>query len=363
MHDNTNEKTKTNKNTNLTLKNMLNHKEQLYDSLFNYNIDGILVLDTVGNVIDGNPAIEKISGYTIEELKNLELISGVAKEDLERKLEHCHKVAQGEPQVYEMSMFNKAGKKIRLVIKMIPIWNGDEQVGIFEIIKDITEAKQMEKLMHQSEKLSLIGELAAGIAHEIRNPLTTLKGFIDILQPEINSKYAAVMKSELERINTIVNEFLLLAKPKKINIKANRIENILNNVIFMLEPQSHLKNIQIIANINDHGHLVNCDENQLKQVFINIIKNAMEAMADGGKIYIEATMINEHISIKVQDEGCGIPEEKLQKLGNPFYTTKTEGTGLGLLVTNKIIENHNGQISIQSEVNKGTLVEILLPLC
>ncbi|MCT8137776.1 PAS domain S-box protein [Anaerobacillus sp. CMMVII] len=312
----------TDKNTKLTIVDILKQKEQLYDSLFNYNIDGILVLDLKGNVIDANPAIEKITGYTVKELLDIELISSVAIEDIERKIYHCQKACHGEPQEYELSIFNKIGKQLKLVVKMIPIMSQNEIVGLFEIIKDVTEAKQMEMMMHRSDKLSVIGELAAGVAHEIRNPLTTLKGFLDLLSPEINSKYASLMQSELERINTIVNEFLLLAKPKVVNFKMNRISEIISNVIFMLEPQSHLSNIQVIPTFNDHGLLVNSDENQLKQVFINIIKNAMEAMPNGGNIYINVNNKNNQLRIQVQDEGCGIPKEKLSKLGDPFYTTK-----------------------------------------
>lgn len=349
-------------NTNSTIINILKHKEQLYDSLFNYNIDGILVLDINENIIDGNPAIEKISGYTVDELKHRSLISTVVVEDRGKKLSHSQKAFQGEPQEYDLAIFNKTGQKLSLVVKMIPIFNGNELVGVFEILKDVTSTKQMEMMMHRSDKLSLIGELAAGVAHEIRNPLTTLKGFLEILEPEINSKYAAVMKSELERINTILNEFLLLAKPKEVNFKSNCIHSIINNIIFLLEPQSLLKNIQIISDFNDEGPHVTCDENQLKQVFINIIKNAMESMPNGGNIYVDVEIINDKICIQVKDEGCGIPEERMPKLGEAFYTTKADGTGLGLLVTNKIIENHNGQIIINSEVNKGTIIQILFPL-
>ncbi|QOY35426.1 ATP-binding protein [Anaerobacillus isosaccharinicus] len=350
-----------NKTTSESIYSFIEQKEQLYDSLFNNNIDGILVLNTYANVIDANPAMEKISGYTVEELKNLDLISHIVEGDIEKKLYHWNEALQGKPQEHGLSIINKAGKKLTLVVKIIPIRNGNQTIGAFEIIKDVTEAKRMEMMMHQSDKLSLVGELAAGVAHEIRNPLTTLKGFLDLLEPEINSTYAALMQSELERINIIVNEFLFLAKPKEVDFKPNSIKKIMNNVILLLEPQSNLKNIQLSSYINDNEIDINCDENQLKQVFINILKNAMESMPNGGNIHVKINTYNDHISIQFKDEGCGIPEEQLERLGEPFYTTKADGTGLGLLITKKIIQNHNGQLIVKSQVNKGTLVEILLP--
>lgn len=349
------------KATNVSISNLIAQKEQLYDSLFNNNIDGILVLDLYANIIDANPAMEKISGYSVDELKNLDLISHIVEGDIEKKLYHWNEALQGKPQEHGLSIINKAGKKLTLVVKIIPIRNGNQTVGAFEIIKDVTEAKRMEMMMHQSDKLSLVGELAAGVAHEIRNPLTTLKGFLDILEPEINSTYAQLMQSELERINIIVNEFLFLAKPKEVDFKPNSIKKIINNVILLLEPQSNLKNIQLASYINDNEIDINCDENQLKQVFINILKNAMESMPNGGNVHVKINTYNDHISIQFKDEGCGIPEEHLERLGEPFYTTKADGTGLGLLITKKIIQNHNGQLIVKSEVDKGTLVEILLP--
>ena len=349
------------KTTNESISNLIAQKEQLYDSLFNNNIDGILVLDLHANIIHANPAMEKISGYSVDELKNLDLISNIVEGDIENKLYHWNEALQGNPQEHGLSIINRAGKKLTLVVKIIPIRNGNQIVGAFEIIKDVTEAKRMEMMMHQSDKLSLVGELAAGVAHEIRNPLTTLKGFLDILEPEINSTYAALMQSELERINIIVNEFLFLAKPKEVDYKPNSINKIINNVILLLEPQSNLKNIQLSSYINDNEIDINCDENQLKQVFINILKNAMESMPNGGNVHVKINTYNDHISIQFKDEGCGIPEEQLERLGEPFYTTKADGTGLGLLITKKIIQNHNGQLIVKSEVNKGTLVEILLP--
>jgi PAS domain S-box-containing protein len=269
---------------------LLNEKARLYDSLFNDNIDGILVLDINGNLKDGNPAIEKLSGYTLEELKRTELASLVAVEDLERKYAHTYKAVEGEPQVFNLSIFNKSGQRMSVIVKMIPIIVDHEIIGIFEIIKDVTEAKKMEMYIHQSDKLSAIGELAAGVAHEIRNPLTSLKGFLQILKPEINSKYIEIMEAELERINLIVSEFLVLSKPQMEHYSIYSINSIINKVIFLLESQANLNNIQVHTKLENAIPNIRCEENQLKQVFINLLKNGMEAMPNGGNIYIEASL-------------------------------------------------------------------------
>ncbi|SDZ58006.1 two-component system, sporulation sensor kinase A/two-component system, sporulation sensor kinase E [Evansella caseinilytica] len=341
---------------------LIKDKDRLYHALFANNTDGIVLLDKHGNIIDGNPALVKISGYTIDELREVNPETIVVPEDAERKLYHCRKAAAGVPQEFHLAIIDKTGKQRSVMVKMIPIMSREKVVGVFEIIKDLTESKKLEVFMRQSEKLSAVGQLAAGIAHEIRNPLTTLKGFIQLMQSELKSSYLEVMKSELERINFIVSEFLVLSRPHEVSFQLNNVMAILKDVVLLLEPQANLNNIQVKTNINGSVPQINCDANQLKQVFINLLKNAMEAMPEGGNIFVEGKVKEEEICIQMKDEGTGIPPEKIHKLGEPFYTTKKDGTGLGLLVSYRIIKKHGGQIIIESELNKGTQITILLPI-
>ncbi|MED4224668.1 ATP-binding protein [Neobacillus cucumis] len=236
--------------------------------------------------------------------------------------------------------------------------------AILSIGKDITDRKeQTESLLLKSEKLALLGQMAAGIAHEIRNPLTSIRGFIQLFKSNhIKDEYFDIVLTELDRINAIVGEFLVLAKPTAAVYKKQDIKLLLNDVITLIGTQSILNNVQIAVEFENELPMISCEENQLKQVFLNLLKNAIEAMPHGGNIEVTVRKKGEgQISIKIIDEGVGIPAERIPTLGEPFYTTKEKGTGLGLMTCYKIIEGHHGVLNIQSKVNEGTRIEILLP--
>ncbi|RFU63481.1 PAS domain S-box protein [Peribacillus glennii] len=233
------------------------------------------------------------------------------------------------------------------------------------IFRDITETLELQEQIRKSDTLNVVGELAAGIAHEIRNPMTALKGFIQLLQGSVKedfSNYFNVITSEIKRIETIITEFLVLAKPQAMRYFRQNVIGIMHETLELLGAQALFQNIQFLTEFDEEEFLIYCEGNQLKQVFINIIKNALEVMPDGGRIYIKAKRENQdYIRISIEDEGPGLPEEKLKKLGEPFYTTKERGTGLGLMVSYKIIEEHNGLVEVESEEGKGTTFHILLP--
>lgn len=238
---------------------------------------------------------------------------------------------------------------------------------LITFVNDVTlKQKAADEILRKSDKLKIVGQMAAGIAHEIRNPLTAIKGFLQFIEPQQsdkNKEYVDIMLRELERINFIVNEFLFLSKPQSVKFQENHILSIVNQVIKLMSTQSVMNNVEIKVNCEPDLPPIRSDENQLKQVFINLIKNAVEAMPNGGllQIDLQRDSINK-ILIVVRDQGCGIEKERLSSLGEPFYTTKEKGTGLGLMVCYKIIENHFGSVTIESEMGKGTTIKIELPV-
>jgi PAS domain S-box-containing protein len=235
---------------------------------------------------------------------------------------------------------------------------------ILSIGKDITSRKvHTEGLLQKSEKLAMLGQMAAGIAHEIRNPLTSIKGFIHLLKSNnLDEEYFDIVFSELERINSIVGEFLVLAKPSVANFVEQDVTILIKDIVTLIDTQSILSNVQIFVEFDRDLPMVNCEKNQLKQVFLNIIKNSIEAMPNGGNIDVKVKAKEEgKISIEIIDQGIGIPKERMSTLGEPFYSTKEKGTGLGLMTCFKIIESHNGQFIINSKLNEGTTIEIILP--
>ncbi|CAH2716053.1 Sporulation kinase E [Neobacillus rhizosphaerae] len=248
------------------------------------------------------------------------------------------------------------------VSSLFIVFGGKE--AILSIGKDITERReQTERLLQKSEKLALLGQMAAGIAHEIRNPLTSIKGFIQLFKSnQLQDEYYDIVLSELERINDIVGEFLVLAKPSAAVFVEQDVKVLIKDVVTLINTQSILNNVQIFFEYESDLPMISCEENQLKQVFLNLLKNAIEAMPGGGNIEVKVMAKGEgNVSIQIVDQGVGIPKERIHTLGEPFYTTKEKGTGLGLMTCFKIIESHNGELTIHSKEKEGTTVEIMLP--
>lgn len=254
------------------------------------------------------------------------------------------------------------GENIETEISSVEAFNFLGRAVIQSVIRDTSARKRNEEFLERTDKLTTIGQLAAGVAHEIRNPLTTLKGFTQLLKSKYSDPYFTIMLEELDRINLIVNEFMLLSKPQISNMQQNNLKILMDNVIFLLEAQAIFNNVQLIYELEENIPLVFCDENQLKQVFINIMRNAIEAMPNGGNLIIQSKVSSEKVLIRFIDQGDGIPEEQIVKLGQPFFTTKEKGTGLGLMVCYNIIEAHKGTMYIESEQGIGTSVNIIFPI-
>ncbi|PYI51920.1 PAS domain S-box protein [Paenibacillus flagellatus] len=257
------------------------------------------------------------------------------------------------------------GQSIEAEMSSIRIHDFMGKTVTLTVLRDLTDRKRAEELLIRSEKLSVVGQLAAGLAHEIRNPLTSLKGFNQLLKarnPD-QSAYYELMLTELERINVIVGDFMSLAKPKLSRFGFGSLHAILGTVISILSHQAIMTNVNLALHADETLPELYCEENQLKQVFINLIKNAIEAMPAGGEVTVTAERIEANrVSVKIRDRGPGIPEPLVQKLGEPFLTTKPSGTGLGLMISHRIVENHNGSIRIASRLGEGTVVDVVLPL-
>jgi signal transduction histidine kinase len=231
---------------------------------------------------------------------------------------------------------------------------------------DITERQTSEQLLIRSEKLSVVGQLAAGVAHEIRNPLTALKGFTQLLYQTSNSpnqRYYEIMLAELERINYIVGEFMLLSKPHQWQqLSSHDLRKVLDFIIPIIESQAIIHNVELQVEPGPELPPVRCDANQIKQVFVNLMKNSIEAMPQGGKITIRFDLdVKDQVIVTIEDTGSGIPEEILKRLGEPFFSTKESGTGLGLMVCYKIIQSHGGALTIGNRPDNGTIVRISMP--
>ncbi|KPC97955.1 Sporulation kinase E [Geobacillus sp. BCO2] len=339
----------------------LRESEQKFRSIFDHAMDGILLWDANHRIIDANPVVCGIFSVEKEALLGrmvVELVPERARRQLNKLFQQCQRTGEASG---EVEFFDEGkGRIIEFSLKkeVIP------SVGMM-MLRDVTERKEMELQLRKSDTLNVVGELAAGIAHEIRNPMTALKGFIQLLQGSIDGDYSMyfnVIMSELKRIESIITEFLVLAKPQAVQYRQNDICKIMQDTIDLISAQAMMHNVQIIADFERGLPPVYCEPNQLKQVFINILKNAIEVMPKGGDITVRIVRADCYVRISITDQGCGIPKDKIKKLGEPFYTTKERGTGLGLMVSYKIIEEHQGKIEVESEVGVGTTFHITLPI-
>ncbi|MDE3838318.1 two-component sensor histidine kinase [Bacillus methanolicus] len=239
---------------------------------------------------------------------------------------------------------------------------------LFLLVKYILLKRQAakEKAQNEAQKLELVGTLAAGTAHEIRNPLTGIKGLIQLLsekyKDEKDQYYFSVINKEIKRINEIVSEFLILGKPTAQILEVLDLRNIFIELNPIILSEANLYNVRYYCLLPPEPVLVKCTKDQIKQVVLNLTKNAFESMPDGGILKIELKIENRSCMIEVTDTGIGIAEEELSKIFDPFYTSKDTGTGLGLVICKRIVESFGGTIQILSNKQQGTKAVITLPL-
>lgn len=217
--------------------------------------------------------------------------------------------------------------------------------------------------VQKSEKLSLISELAASVAHEVRNPLTVVRGFLQLTYNNLtgkNKEYLTVAITELTRAETIISDYLSFARPQLEVVGKVDVADTLRNVTDVIGSYAAMNNVKLECELEEQL-FISGDSAKLKQAAINLIKNAIESIEDGGRVHIRAGLERDAVRISVLDSGKGMSEEQIKRLGHPFYTTKAKGTGLGLMVTFKLIEAMRGTIHIESAQGEGTRATVLFP--
>ena len=346
-------------------KNEYNHR-----IILEHSNDLICLVDPEGNYLYASLSYKDVLGIDPQTLLGTNSLNCIHIEDHALVTDYINRIAASEnPLLLVYRKMHASGQPILLEGKGMPMHSdqGDLE-GIVFISRDITEKKKADEYIRNSEKLAVLGELAAGVAHEIRNPLTSIKGLFSLMKNgdfdrEKYYLYNEVICDELDRIEYIVNEFMALAKPDATQYKSKvNLVQLLQDTVMLLTSEANLFNVEIRLLFKEKKIYVSCESNQIKQVFINIIKNAIDAMSEGGILTIGIKESeNNTVTLIFIDNGIGIEEERLKSIGVPFFTNKEKGIGLGLTISNKIITEHKGVLKVESLAGKGTTVSISLP--
>lgn len=344
------------------------HSQQrrTYEAMVQNSTDSISTIDLDYKITSFNLAAQRMYGYSVKEVLGREITLLAVPERYQGMIEDYERIKSGkEVLTRDIQRRKKDGKVIDVSLSLSPIRDDQGQIiGIMGIARDITERKQMEAEMKRLDGLNLIGQMAASIAHEIRNPMTTVRGFLQLLGAKQNllnyKNYFELMVEELDRANSIITEFLSLSRNTPIELTLQNLNTIINKLLPMLQADA-LKNEQNITVELEELPNAELNEQEMRQVILNLARNGFESMEAGGIITIKTYLENGQAVIAVSDQGSGIPTEVLENIGKPFLTTKANGTGLGLAVSYNIVHRHGGTLSIETG-NPGTTFAIKLPL-
>ena len=313
-------------------------------------------------------------GYSLEEMRQMmleDIVPDDRREEIKRHFKHI--IVTGSSEL-ETVFLTKSGKEINVEINGTALYNNKtgECICARAFVRDVTERKKMEEQVRRSEKLASMGELAAAIAHEIRNPLGAICNSVGILDTHLkltgqDKDLLEMIVGQSERLDRIIKDFLTFAHPREPYFSLHDVREVVKNTIFLLEQDNRFTDkIEIKETYESILPKVYIDTDLIHQVLWNLFVNSLDAMPDGGQIRImarKATLfLRDAVEIVISDTGSGIPSHELDKIFEPFYTTKSEGTGLGLPMVQRIIDDHGGTVDIKSKEGKGTTFYIKLPV-
>jgi PAS domain S-box-containing protein len=345
---------------------------QDWEDTFNAITDMITIHDMDFNIIRANKAAEKILSLPFLETTKVKCYNYYHGTDSPPEMcPSCECLKNGKPVTFEM--FEPHLNKF-LEIRAMPRFDKNRLIGgIIHVIRDITERRKVDEALQRAHQMNLVGEWAAGLAHEIKNSLAGIKVSVEVLVGDLNvpEEDKALMfqaVNEIKRIELLLKSLLNYAKPPRLQLLVTNVNEILDNAIGFSQMQHSFSTttgkINILKEFDSNLSEIMADRLQLRQVFMNILLNASDAMSDGGTITVK-TFYNTNtglIEIEISDCGKGVDEMIKDKIFNPFFTTKSKGTGLGLAITKRIIEEHGGNISLQNNPSGGALFKIVFPV-
>lgn len=335
------------------------------EAIFNTLQEGILVINPEGRIIYFNHSVQDLLGFDPETAVGADVARIIKDLDWKKILREQHVISRDLEVFYPEPRY--------LSFYLVPLDQEGEVVkGFVLIFHDLTASREKAREAIESEKINALTLLAAGVAHELGNPLNSLNIHVQLLERDLKKLQGpprerlldsvAVVKTEIQRLDTIISQFLQAIRPAQPIRNLEKVDALVQESVRFLEPEIRDRDILVEVESADELPPLMVDSSQLKQAFYNVIKNAMQAMGKGGILRITLSRNDTHAVIGFTDNGSGISSENVARIFEPYFTTKKSGSGLGLLIVRRIVREHGGELEVESHVGRGTTVRILLPL-
>ncbi|MDD2851042.1 MAG: ATP-binding protein [Desulfuromonadaceae bacterium] len=354
-------------------------RDDYYATVIDSVGDGVIVVGSNGKITLCNPAAEQIIGFSQRQAQGAAFDELFALETT--LIEMLGKTMRTGITIsdHENVVVRSTGRVTPVAVTCYPLVEGSgENIGAILTLKDITYIRDLEAAVRQADRLSTLGALAAGLAHEVKNPLGGIKGAAQLLEREFPPdsdmlEYTRVVIRETERIDHIIRELLELASPRALQRAPVNLHMVLGDILLLQKQAASDRNITFVQHLDPSIPELIADEALLTRLFLNLICNALDAMEDDGRLTVSSRVLADYrmtqdqqrsrfVAIEVADDGPGIPQEDLENIWTPFFSTKSGGTGLGLAICHKIVAEHRGMIKAESDPAHGTKFTVLLPL-
>ena len=345
----------------------------LFYNAFQGSTDGIILTDLDARIIDVNGAFLEIYGYSYDEVigqRTAILRSGKTTDAIYEKMWNEIKLTGNW--AGQIINRHKSGDEIPVWLSITSITERDKTVGYMGVEFDMRKQQELERRIIQSERLAIIGQMAAKVAHEVRNPLSSISLNAELLGDElrytaegISTEGETLLKAimdEVERVTNLTEDYLQFSRLPEADFHLVSLDELLLTTIEFVEPEANSQSIEIIREIEANLPKVAADVQQIRRVVLNLMRNAFDAMKSGGILRLHAVSAGENVEISIADNGDGIPLDEQKKIFEPFFTTKDMGTGLGLAIAMQIVQEHRGRISFTSKVGGGTVFTVVLPI-
>ncbi len=331
--------------------------------------DGILVADVNNRIMLFNKSAERLLPLAAEDILEKEVWEAVRDREIAAALKDS---LLGQEKLLDKEFTLENGQPRILSISLLPLVRDGGIQGNLVKVEDVTEKRSREVRLRRAESLASLTNLAAGVAHEIKNPLGSIGIHLQLIQKKLGGKlkkesrelvqHLDIIGEEVDRLNRIVVDFLFAVKPMDARLVDGDVNAVIKELLDFVRPEMDQAGVRIESDLSGSLPLLRIDARYIKQALLNLIKNAVSAMPDGGTLAVRTLRAGEEVQIRVADTGIGIPENIMDKIFEPYFTTKPFGTGLGLTIVFKIIKEHYGEISVQSRPGEGSVFTLSLPI-